>query len=155
MLARHNHKSKIKDSQLVSLKAVIPGMIVSFNYEGKKVSDKKPLIFFLHFDRKYGLIEGLNLNYLNNFSFKQLFDGLKVRTRVSTPSSDTSNLLSEDYTYIAIPPMSRMQTKSKSESKVEKQRMYEKFIGPKFGDFYRSYQPRQMRNIKIVNLKDY
>ena len=46
---RHNHKSKIQDSQLVTLARVSPGMIISFNYQGVKVSDKKPLILYLHF----------------------------------------------------------------------------------------------------------
>ena len=43
----------------------------------------------------------------------------------------TIDLLGDDYTYVAIPPLARMQTNSRSESKVETQRMYKKFVGPK------------------------
>ena len=152
---RHNHKSKIQDSQLVTLARVSPGMIISFNYQGVKVSDKKPLILYLHFDSKYGLVEGLNLNYLNNSRFKKLFEGFKERTSVADVPEEASNLLGEDYTYVAIPPLARMQTNSRSESKVETQRMYKKFVGPKFGDVYRSYSPAKMKSINIVNLNDY
>ena len=154
MSIRHNHKSKIQDSQLVTLKYISPGMIISFNYDGIKITDKKPLLLYLHLDNN-GLIEGLNLNYLNNFRFKNLFEGFKERTSVSDVPEETTNLLSEDYTYIAIPPLKRMQTQSKSEAKKETQRMYKKFVGPKFGDIYRSYHPNNIKSIKIVNLKDY
>ena len=155
MLTIYNHKSKIQDSQLVTLGRVSPGMIISFNYRGQKISDKKPLLFFLYVDKQHGLIEGLNLNYLSNFRFKNLFEGLKERTTVSDIPNEATNLLSEDYTYIAIPPLKRMQTKSKSEAKIETQRMYKKFVSPKFSDTYRSYHSNKMKSIKIVNLKDY
>jgi|7_EtaG_2_1085326.scaffolds.fasta_scaffold18858_3 hypothetical protein len=151
----HNHKIKIQDSQLVSFGRITPGMIITFDYQGLKISDKQPLVFYLYYNRDYGLLEGLNLNYLNNYRFKNLFEGLKTRTSVSDIPDESNNLLSEDYTYIAIPPTTRMQTKSVSEAKKETQRMYKKFVGPKFGDIYRSYYPANMKSIKIVNLRDY
>ena len=92
----YNQKSKIDDSQAATLKSIVPGMILTFKYNGAKVSDKNPMILFLHYDSEYGLIEGLNLNYLSSYKLKSLFEGFKNRTTVQDVPEETSNLISED-----------------------------------------------------------
>ena len=152
----HNHKSKIDDLQPATLKSVMPGMILTFKYNGAKVSDKNPMILFLHYDSEYGLIEGLNLNYLSSYKLKSLFEGFKDRTSVQDMPEETSGLISEDFTFITVPPTTKMsRPASRSEAKVEMKRMYKKFVGPKFSCIYRSYSPSNIKTLKIVNLKDY
>jgi hypothetical protein len=148
------------------MKSLFPGMIVWFNYQGEKVFDKNPMILFLSFDFNKGLIDGLNLNYLSHYRFKKLFEGFKnpkrygyhpsIGTNISTVPPAVSNLISEDYTFINLPPVSQLdRALSRSEMRVEMKRMYERFIGPNFNDAYRSYTPSAMKSKKIVNLKDY
>ena len=156
MKTTHNHKSKIDGLQPATLKSIIPGMIITFKYNGIKVSDKNPIILFLYYDVQHGLIDGINLNYLNSYQLKKLFEGFKDRTEVSDRPEEDSGLISEDYTFISIPPTSKLgRPRSRSEAKVEMKRMYKKFIEPRFSDIYRSYIPSNIKTLKIVNLKDY
>ena len=60
---RFNHNKDIKNTQPAKLKAISPGMIITFRYVGENISDKNPLVLFLYRDGKYNLIDGLNLNY--------------------------------------------------------------------------------------------
>ena len=152
----HNHKFKIKDRQPGTLKSIFPGMVVTFNYSGENITDKYPMILFLYYDVQHGLVEGLNLNYLSNYKFKMLFEGLKKRTLVMDQPKETSGLISEDYTFINLPPIAKLsRPKSRSESRVEMKRIYEKFMGEYFSESYRSYIPKKIKTLKIINLKDY
>jgi hypothetical protein len=152
----HNHKSKIDDFQQVGLKSLTPGMIIQFKYSGKNVSDKNPMILFLNYNTKYGSLDGLNLNYLSNYRFKKLFEGFSARTTVGDASEKTSGLIYEDYTLVQIPPITKLgRPNSRSEYKVEMKRMYKNFVGKRFSDIYRSYTPNNIKNLRIINLKDY
>ena len=155
--SKFNHAEKIKDLHSGKLSSIIPGMIVTFRYAADNVTDRQPLILFLHYDRVNGVLDGLNLNYLNNFRFKRLFEGFQNITQVTTRDESTSNLISEDYTLISVPPLGKLQTKSRAEASVEMKRLYKQFINraPGFTDIYRSYKPSNLSSLKIVNLKDY
>ena len=56
-----------------------------------------------------------------------------------------------------MPPLGKLQTKSRAEASVEMKRLYKQFINrtPGFTDIYRSYKPSNLNSLKIVNLKDY
>jgi hypothetical protein len=157
---RFHHTKDIKETQSATIKSIIPGMILTFRYEGKNVFDKYPLILFLYRDPKKNLIDGLNLNYLSDYRFKQFFEDFKDRTKVSTRDEETSNLLGEDYTFISIPPIPQVsRTASRSERKVEMKRMYDKFIAKRgkanLNKIYRSYSVKNIKSLKVVNLEDY
>ena len=94
--SKFNHAEKIKDLHSGKLSSIIPGMIVTFRYAADNVTDRQPLILFLYYDRISGVLDGLNLNYLNNFRFKRLFEGFQNITKVATRDESTSNLISED-----------------------------------------------------------
>ena len=160
MLNKFNHKKDIKNTQPVKIQAISPGMIITFKYNsihyGNKITDKNPLVLFLYFDSQNGLLDGLNLNYLSDYKFKKLFEGFKSRTRVTTRDEKSSNLLSEDFTFISIPPINKLQRpNSSSEIKKEMKMMYNKFVGPKFSNIYRSYSLSTVKTLTAVNLKDY
>ena len=60
---RYNNRKIIKSEQKLSLGKLLPGMIVTFNYSEEGVTDPRPIVLFLHREKK--LIEGLNMNYIN------------------------------------------------------------------------------------------
>ena len=45
---KFNHAEKIKDLHSGKLSSIIPGMIVTFRYSADNVTDRQPLILFLH-----------------------------------------------------------------------------------------------------------
>ena len=131
-------------------------MVLTFKYVAENISDKSPLILFLYYDIENGLIEGLNLNYISKYKLKMLFEQFKQTTKVGERPKEVSNLISEDYTYVSLPPLKKVTNpESKSERRVDMQRMYKKMIQPKFKKIYRSYSPNFIRTLKIVNLKGY
>ena len=158
-MRKFNHLSKIKETQPGKLLSIIPGMVITFRYTAPNITDRNPILVFFYYDRINGLLEGLNLNYLDNMRFGNFFEGIARRTSVYTADEDTSNLLSEDYTFISIPPIAKLQTRSRAESIVEMRRLYKRFVSPAgqkgFADVYRSYKPQHVDTLKIVNLKDY
>jgi hypothetical protein len=164
MINKFNHLKDIKNTQPANFKSIFPGMIITFTYHGKKILDKNPLILFLYYDPKNKLVDGLNLNYLSDYRFKGLFEKFKNTTKVVTRDEKTSKLLGEDFTFISIPPTSKLsRIKSRSERRVEMQRMYQKLIsyssghGGSYGykDIYRSYSVKNIKSLKAVNLKNY
>ena len=98
-------------------------------------------------------MDGLNLNYLNNYRLKNLFDGFRDRTIVTKMDEEESNLLAEDFTQVVIPSPLKLQTGSPSELRVEMGRMYKKFLKEPYSDVYRSYKPDRMRSLKVVEIK--
>ena len=153
---RFNHARMIEDTQPAYFKSIQPGMVLTFKYVAENISDKSPLILFLYYDIENGLIEGLNLNYISKYKLKMLFEQFKQTTKVGERPKEVSNLISDDYTYVSLPPLKKVTNpESKSERRVDMQRMYKKMIQPKFKKIYRSYSPNFIRTLKIVNLKGY
>ena len=155
MANKFNHARKINKIQPAKFTAISPGMIITFNYGSgvKNINDKNPLILFLHFDSKTGVVDGLNLNYLSNYRLKNLFDGFRDRTIVTKMDEEDSNLLAEDFTQVVIPSPLKLQTGSPSEVRIEMGRMYKKFLKKPYSDVYRSYKPNRMRSLKVVEIK--
>ena len=72
-----NHKGNII-SEVASTKGKVQsGDIVFFNYSGKKVTTKRPLVLVLHPNWK-GHLHGLNLDYIPEGTLKELWKMTKV-----------------------------------------------------------------------------
>ena len=160
MLNKYQHINEIKNTQPAKINSILPGMILKFKYKSlnptKQITDENPLILFLYFNSEYGLLEGLNLNYVNKFKFKNLFKTFSKTTFVSTQEEEVSPYLVENFTLVSLPPVSQVQRpKSRSEAKKEMKMVYGKIIGPKFSNIYRSYSLSGIKTLKAVNLKDY
>ena len=79
MQIRYNHERRILSRTYSPKNAVNPGLFIEFQYNKKKTSDPKPLIFVLWNDKLYqskgkkDLIHGININYLTDHVFKKVF----------------------------------------------------------------------------------
>ena len=77
MANRYNNRRIIKSGQKVSVGKLLPGMILTFNYSEKGVKDPRPIMLFLHNEK--GLVEGININYLNPTKLKKLFSVIEFK----------------------------------------------------------------------------
>ena len=72
-----NHKGNII-SEVASTKGKVQsGDIVFFNYSGKKVTTKRPMVLILH-PNWQGYLHGLNLDYIPEGTLKELWKMTKV-----------------------------------------------------------------------------
>ena len=165
--SKYNHLSRIKDVQYANLKSVYPGTIVIFNYKGTKIFDTSPLVLVLWNDYIDSKIHGINLNYLNEFRIKMLFNEIIEKTDSSLIEEDQDdasdyddtlpyrNLLTYPYTRLKLPTYKEDRggnPLSKSESIRQMDLLYEKHLKKIVNkhDIYRSYHKQKMRNIKVV-----
>ena len=154
-MSKYNHSTNIVGIQPAKINALEPGMIIRFKYSSK--SDNNPLVLFFWNDSHEKNIHGLNLNYLTNYKIKNLFESFGKTTTISQvdEDEDETTLLSEDYTRISLPPITKTQTKSVSEAKLEMKRMYKNRVKPilKTDDCYRTYKLDRISSLKVIRYR--
>lgn len=77
MPTKVNHKRNIINEVASSKTKTQSGDIVFFNYSGKKVTTKRPMVLVLHPNWK-GHLHGLNLDYIPQGTLKKLWEITKV-----------------------------------------------------------------------------
>ena len=163
---KYNHIGRIKGLQPALIKSLHPGTIIQFQYIGKNIFDKKPIVLVLWNDYTESKIHGINLNYLTEFKIKMLFEEIMERGNILTEEDqddDTDyddqlpyrNLLKDPYTRLKLPTYKENRggnPLSKSEAVKQMDRLYEKKLKKvvKKHDIYRSYLQNKMNNIKVV-----
>ena len=163
---KYNHVGRIKGLQPAIIKSVQPGTIIQFNYVGKNIFDKKPIVLVLWNDKGESKIHGINLNYLTEFKIKMLFEEIMERGNalvVEDQDDDTDyddtlpyrNLLKDPYTRLKLPTYKESRggnPLSKAEAVKQMDRLHEKKLKKvvKKHDIYRSYLQNKMNNIKVV-----
>ena len=80
---RYNNRKIIINQQTLPIGKLLPGMIVTFNYAVEGVVDPRPILLFLHHDKKKNTIEGLNMNYINPSKIKRLFNQIDFKKGVT------------------------------------------------------------------------
>tara|TARA_Y100000034_G_C6768637_1_gene342787 strand:- start:99 stop:566 length:468 start_codon:yes stop_codon:yes gene_type:complete len=152
---KHNHVNRIIGVQPARIQSLESGMIIRFKYPSK--SDSTPLVLFIWNDSEYKNVHGLNLNYLNNYKIKKMFESFGEVTTIKQidKDEDETTLLSEDYTQLDLPPLTKTQTGSVSEAKLEMKRMYKNRVKPilKTDNIYRTYKIDRMSSIKVIKYK--
>jgi len=176
-MIKYNHKNKIEGSQHANIKAIYPGMFVSFDYRKHTVFDRRPLLLILHKDYISNLLHGINLNYLTEYKLKQLIKKIEkgagvysetkniTRTEDQDATNDTlpyRNLLKKPYTRIKLPVFKEKRggsPLSKSEAKKQSDMLYEKVI-KKYSrmlagqqDIYRTYHINLVSSLKVLEFK--
>ena len=73
MARRYNNRKIIDTQQTLPLNKILPGMIVTFNYSEQGVTDPRPLLLFMHYNKDNKVLEGLNMNYINPAKLKSYF----------------------------------------------------------------------------------
>ena len=79
MARRYNNRKIIDTQQTLPLGKILPGMIVTFNYSEQGVTDPRPLLLFLHYNKDNKVLEGLNMNYINPAKLKKLFSVIEFK----------------------------------------------------------------------------
>ena len=162
----YNHKKRIVNTQPGRINSLYPGVIIQFQYRGETVYDKLPMVLVLWNDYPNYKIHGLNLNYMNEFQIKNLFDELIEKGNVLTEQDQDDetdyddtlpyrNLLKDPYTRLKLPTYKEDRggnPLSKSEAVTQMDRLYEKKLKNivKRNDIYRSYMQKKMSSIKVV-----
>ena len=76
-MPKYNHSKNIISEAASSKSKIQSGDIVMFNYSGKKVTTKRPLVLVLHPNWK-GQLHGLNLDYIPEGVLKKLWEMTKL-----------------------------------------------------------------------------
>ena len=146
MASRYNNRKIIKSFQTVPINKVIPGMILTFNYSEQGVMDPRPILLYLHTDRKKKNIEGLNMNYINPTKIKKLFQVIDFK---KTKVDEVENLISlkEEYFRIQI-------SNPKKRSAMSTKRFYGDVVSADnvFKGAYRSYKMTKLTALKVTQI---
>ena len=124
---------------------LLSGMIVTFNYSEEGVTDPRPIVLFLHREKK--LIEGLNMNYINPAKIKKLFQVIAFKKGVH--GQENLIALQEDYFRIQL-------SVTKKRSFMSPKKFYSNIILADnfFTRAYRSYKTDKLSALKVTNIKE-
>ena len=171
---RINHRRRILNLQQCPYhKAIYPGMIIQFRYASDKAWDKSPLVLVLWNDYEGYKIQGINLNYLNEFKIKNIFQQIMKNAKRS-PIDDINlteedqdsksgyddnlpyrNLLKKPYTRLKLPTFKESKggnPVSKGQAVVEMKLLYDRVLKRwvKREDMYRTYSYNKMKTMKVI-----
>ena len=144
MSTRYNNRKVIKSGQKVAPGKLLPGMILTFNYSEKGVKDPRPILLFLHDNN--GILEGININYLNPTKLKKLFSVIEFK-KGKLEEEENLIFLKEDYFRIQI-------SNPKKRSAMSTKRFYgEVILSDKyFKQAYRSYKTTSLTSLQVSQI---
>ena len=144
MSTRYNNRKVIKSGQKVAPGKLLPGMILTFNYSEKGVKDPRPILLFLHDNN--GILEGININYLNPTKLKKLFSVIEFK-KGKLEEEENLIFLKEDYFRIQI-------SNPKKRSAMSTKRFYGDVIlsDKYFKQAYRSYKTTSLTSLQVSQI---
>ena len=144
MSTRYNNRRIIKGGQKVAPGKLLPGMILTFNYSEKGVKDPRPILLFLH--NNNGILEGININYLNPTKLKKLFSVIEFK-KGKLDEEENLVFLKEDYFRIQI-------SNPKKRSAMSPKRFYSDVISADkyFKGAYRSYKTKSLTSLQVSQI---
>ena len=145
MATRYNNRKIILTAQTLPMGKLLSGMIVTFNYSEEGVTDPRPIVLFLHREKK--LIEGLNMNYINPAKIKKLFQVIAFKK--GEHGQENLIALNEDYFRIQL-------SVTKKRSFMSPEKFYSNIIlaDNVFKRSYRSYKTNKLSALKVTNIKE-
>ena len=119
-------------------------MILTFNYSEKGVKDPRPILLFLHDNN--GILEGININYLNPTKLKKLFSVIEFK-KGKLEEEENLIFLKEDYFRIQI-------SNPKKRSAMSTKRFYGDVIlsDKYFKQAYRSYKTTSLTSLQVSQI---
>jgi len=174
---KYNHSRRIQGLQPAKIKAVYPGMMIRFKYNGENIFDKNPLVLVIWNDIPEKKIHGINLNYLTESSIqlimKKIIKGTGVYSDadfstgeniIKEEDQDDSkydnnlpyrNILREPYTRVKLPTFREKREGnplSKAEAQKQIKMLYSKVLKKLIDrfDVYRSYHISKMGAPKVI-----
>ena len=152
-MAKFKHHGRlIKGSKVISTQAIIEGMILSFSYTstraGAVTNDFTPIVLVLYRNRKKGVLEGVNLNYMPISKVKKLFKLVGTRLRSEVLTDEKIPGISADFTRVQISSQRRR-------SNITPEKFYEKVVteDPDFKGAYRHYKIDALKNVAVIDVK--
>ena len=147
MARRYNNRKIIDTQQTLPLNKILPGMIVTFNYSEQGITDPRPLLLFMHYNKDTKVLEGLNMNYINPAKLKKLFSVIEFK-KGKLEEEENLVFLKEDYFRIQI-------SNPKKRSAMSTKRFYSDVIlaDKYFKQAYRSYKTTKLSTLKVTNIK--
>ena len=167
-----NHRRRILGRQPAKLLSLYPGMFTSFNYKSGNLSDAKPLIMVLWNDYSEYKIHGINLNYLQEYKVKYLFQRIIRGTNVYSNDKNIiteedqddgkyddnlpyRNILREPYTRVKLPVFREIREGnplSRAESKKQMNTLYQKVLKKLVtkDDVYRIYKYDKIKSPSVI-----
>ena len=144
MANRYNNRRIIRGGQKIAPGKLLPGMILTFNYSEKNVKDPRPILLFLRNDK--GLIEGVNINYLNPTKLKKLFSVIEFK-KGKLDEEENLVFLKEDYFRIQI-------SNPKKRSAMSPKRFYSDVVlsDKYFKQAYRSYKIGSLTSLQVSQI---
>ena len=144
MSTRYNNRKVIKSGQKVAPGKLLPGMILTFKYSEKGVKDPRPILLFLH--NNDGILEGININYLNPTKLKKLFSVIEFK-KGKLEEEENLIFLKEDYFRIQI-------SNPKKRSAMSTKRFYGDVIlsDKYFKQAYRSYKTTSLTSLQVSQI---
>ena len=139
---RYNHLRRVLNEIKVPEKSILPGMIIRFEYTKKGVFDVRPIVLVL--DVKGDKIDGINLNYLNEYQIQRMF---------STAQS-LIPVIEENLLQLPLPYMRLQLSTSRRATSVSGKLMYDRFKSNReWIEAFRTYKFKVMTSPKVVNYK--
>ena len=144
---RYNNRKIIKSQQTIPIGKLLPGMILTFNYAEPGVIDPRPILLFLHHEKKNKIIEGLNMNYINPSKVDRLFNQIDFKKGVT--GMENLVYLKEEYFRIEI-------STPKAPSPLTSKRFYGDVISSDNAwlESYRSYKTSKLSSLKVITVTD-
>jgi len=137
---RYNHLRRVLNEIKIPEKSILPGMIIRFEYTKKGVFDVRPVVLVL--DVKGDKIDGINLNYLNEYQIQRMF---------STAQS-LIPVIEENLLQLPLPYMRLQLSTSRRATSVSGKLMYDRFKSNReWIEAFRTYKFKVMTSPKVVN----
>ena len=146
MARRYNNRKIIDTQQTLPLNKILPGMIVTFNYSEQGVTDPRPLLLFMHYNKDTKVLEGLNMNYINPAKLKKLFSVIEFK-KGKLDEQENLIYLKENYFRIQI-------SNPKKRSPLSTKRFYGDVVASdnRFMESYRKYKTTKLSALKVANI---
>ena len=139
---RYNHLRRILNEIKIPEKSILPGMIIRFEYTKKGVFDVRPVILVLYI--KGDKVDGINLNYLNEYQVQRMFSIAQSLTPV----------LEENLLKLPVPYIRLQLSTSRRASSISGKNIYDIIkSGKEWIYAFRTYSFKVMTSPKVVNYK--
>ena len=139
---KHNHVNKILKEIKIPEGNILPGMIIRFEYTKKGVFDVRPIILVL--DIKSDKVDGINLNYLNEYQVQRMF----------TIAQSLTHVLEENLLQLPIPYFRLQLSTSRRASSISGKLIYDRFKSNReWLAAFRTYSMKVMASPKVINYK--
>ena len=144
MSTRFNNRRIIRGGQKIAPGKLLPGMVLTFNYSEKAVTDPTPILLFLY--NNNNVLEGININYLNPTKLKKLFSVIEFK-KGKLDEEENLVFLKEDYFRIQI-------SNPKRRSAMTPKRFYSDVIlsDKYFKQAYRSYKTKSLTSLQVSQI---